>query len=488
MSRARRAAAALALAAGATLLLGAVPPRPGGLARLFVPGEPWDPVPSTLATPGDLLLSQAVFEGLTRPAAGGGVLPGAARSWEVGPDPLGAGAERWTFRLDPLARFPDGRRVTPEDVIRSWERLLRSPISPNKFLLEPVLGAREFAAGEAGEISGLAVDAEALQIVLSRPAPDLPVRLAHPALAVAADDGGTGPFAFDAGDGSLQANRYHSRGRPYLDGFRLVEPGEVDPQLLLEAGEADAAMLFGRDAGSALDRASGDARLLRTPGWDRTYALALNPNSGFFQRQANFRTLLARAVNRQEMLRLLFDGRGRVVDSLLPDGPTPGPPVTVPSLPGTRSRMVITCNRSDPLAMSIAARVKAAWEEINLIIDLEAVDPAQLRLRLRLSEYDVAVLLHHPASQDPVLALRETLARHEGAYVDAIRALGAASASADPQERLASARVAEALVTGDFRLAPLVRLHAWMLVDRRLAGVDAGPASLLRLDDAFFLP
>ena len=484
----RRRAAVLALSVLPVLLLfGATPPRPGGSLRLALPEEPWDPLPATMPSSTDRFLAQSVFEGLTRRSLDGGTLPGLARSWERGADPSLVGAERWTFHLDPLARFPDGRQVSAVDVIRSWKRMLRTPISIHGFLLSPVIGADEFGRGKSDQIEGLFESEGDLVMVLSRPAPDLLERLAHPALAVATASGGTGPFTVDDGQGHPGTNRYHSRGRPFIDGFRLVPPGEADAALLLEAGEADAALLFGRAAGEALDAAVEGGSLVRLPGWDRTYALAFNPGSGFF-RQENFRNLLSAIVDREEMLRLLFDGRGETVDALHAGAGPAGSALDAQRLPGTRSRLVLTFVRGDAQAFSIAARVKALWEEMNLIVDLEGTDPAEFLLRVGTGGHDVAVVLHHPASTDPVIGLWETLALHPRAYPDAIRALETASLSSDPAERRALARAAEEMVTGDVRLAPLVRLHSWLLLHPRLVGVVQGPSGTLRLDEAFFLP
>ena len=74
--------------------------------------------------------------------------------------------------------------VTAADVKATIERAL-SPTwpdgpSPGAFLLRDIAGARDYLAGKAGEISGIAVSGDRLTFRLARPVPDLLHRLALP--------------------------------------------------------------------------------------------------------------------------------------------------------------------------------------------------------------------------------------------------------------------------------------------------------------------
>ena len=100
----------------------------------------------------DSVLYSNVFEGLTRFAADGSVVPGLARSWEISDDGL-----VYTFSLVEGAKFHDGTDLTAEDVKFSLDRA-RAEDSANaqKALF-------------AGIDSVEAVDATTVKITLSAP-------------------------------------------------------------------------------------------------------------------------------------------------------------------------------------------------------------------------------------------------------------------------------------------------------------------------------
>ena len=72
-------------------------------------------------------------------------VPELAKSIEVSEDGL-----LYTLRLDPEARFHNGRPVSATDVKASWERAAApSTLSDYAWLFEPIKGAEAFRAGEA---------------------------------------------------------------------------------------------------------------------------------------------------------------------------------------------------------------------------------------------------------------------------------------------------------------------------------------------------
>ena len=79
---------------------------------------------------------------------------------------------------------PSNAPVTAADVKATIERALGPTWpdgpSPGAFFLRDIAGARDYLAGKAGEISGIAVSGDRLTFRLARPVPDLLHRLALP--------------------------------------------------------------------------------------------------------------------------------------------------------------------------------------------------------------------------------------------------------------------------------------------------------------------
>lgn len=494
----RAAALLLALVSAAAAV-----PRTGGTVRVYFLDVRHEPNPELLPSASHVFLSSSVYRSLVRTGPDGSILPGIASSWTVTlGKPVGglAGEQeewsRWVFQLDPLARFPDGRRVTAEDIIDSWERLLNSSRSPYRWLLDPVVGVRDYRSGEASRPVGLVAGFGTLEIRLRRATPDLLHRLAHPALGISELRGGdaglvgAGPFDSDPGHpGTLiRANPFHHQGRPFLDGLELLQPQGVDPALLLQSGQADLTVLHGRSAGQILSSPDAPIRMVRLPGWDRVYSLVWNSISTGAGGRGGLPERLRTALDRQAMIRYLFDGRGEPVNSLLPllhasapsDIVSPGQPFS--------GRISLLYDDSDPSAMAIASRVKASWEELGLRVGLRPVDAEELWYRLASGDYVAAVLLHHPPTVDAVLGLQGTLSQLGEVAEPALQALDQASMLSDPALRLQRARMAEDLLLEPGFLVPLVRVYAWLATASSLVGVQGDAAGMLYLDDAWWLP
>ena len=172
---------ALALALGACHGNGSEgPPVPGGALRVSV-RDLGSLDPATTTGRGGLLAIAQLFDSLTtidrrtQTAA-----PAAAATWQTSPDGL-----TWTFVLAPH-RFHDGTEVTSSDFKAAFDRIARKATGSDvAFQLESVRGFQ--AAKIAGTAPGLegvqAVDPKTLKLVLDRPFAELPLFLAHPALA-----------------------------------------------------------------------------------------------------------------------------------------------------------------------------------------------------------------------------------------------------------------------------------------------------------------
>jgi oligopeptide transport system substrate-binding protein len=85
-----------------------------------------------------------LFEGLTRTDAAGEAAPGVAERWEQSADGL-----RWTFHLRADARWSNGERVTAQDFVYGWRRVVDpKTASQSAQQLAPVANALEIASGK----------------------------------------------------------------------------------------------------------------------------------------------------------------------------------------------------------------------------------------------------------------------------------------------------------------------------------------------------
>jgi ABC-type transport system substrate-binding protein len=184
-----------------------------------------------------------------------------AESWQVD-----AAGTTYTFRLRPNARFHDGRVVTAQDVIYSWERAASQALASDTVLtyLGDIVGVREMAAGQAERVRGLeALDNRSLRVTIDAPKPYFLLKLTYPTAFVVdhanVESGsewfrhpnGTGPFRMVEWR-SFEHIRYERNEAFYLgapairavlvllnagEDVRLYENGEID---LASVGPGDA--------------------------------------------------------------------------------------------------------------------------------------------------------------------------------------------------------------------------------------------------------
>ena len=178
----------LALAAGLMLAAGAAAAQRTDIV-IGMQLEPpnLDPTAGAAAAIDEVVYAN-VFEGLTRFAPDGTILPALAESWEIAPDGLS-----WVFHLQDGVAFHDGTPFTAEDVVFTLDRA-RAPESTN--------AQKQLFAG-INEVT--AIDDATVEIGLDAPNGSLLFNLAwgdavivSPASAEtnATNPVGTGPFEF----------------------------------------------------------------------------------------------------------------------------------------------------------------------------------------------------------------------------------------------------------------------------------------------------
>jgi ABC-type oligopeptide transport system substrate-binding subunit len=404
-------------------------------------------------------------------------------------DPARVGC--WSFTLEPRASFPDGRPVSAEDLVSSWETGLREPSSAHHWLLGPVEGSAAFGRGAAAAVSGLrAVDGR-LEICVSAAAPDLPERLAHPALWLrrrGPSEGrweGPGPFR-QTGVDRLGANPFGAVA-PYLDKAHFVDQSETDPALLLNLAQADLGVVFGRAAARLQRDSLRELSQSRLPRWDRTYFLWIDRQARWVN-DPRFRRWLSDAIDRQSMVDYLFSGEGEPAYTLSGSVATNRETGPRPLGAASRPRLSLAFDEDDPFAVRIAERLVATLRLEGIDLSLAPRGAIELRRADAGSPPSAILSVHQPASDDPVLGMTESVWRLAGPESDTIKQLERASRIADPGNRVEAAAQIERWVLDQGRLIPLLRLHAWLVVDARLRDVETGPPGVLRLERSWWLP
>jgi len=202
----------------------------GNLRFALTEPEGLDPAAPVTNTSDYAMLGQ-IFEGLTAWDDSLAAVPAIALSW------ASADAQHWTFQLRHGVRFHNGRLLTAQDVLYSWQRVAVAGNDWYGYTVGPLLQ------------SYTAVGTDTVQVTLSEPFAAFPTLLALPFMSVVPSETvgtivtqpvGSGPFRFEswtAGD-SLVVSHYDAYygGRPYLDSvtyrFYADEAAMYDDYLL----------------------------------------------------------------------------------------------------------------------------------------------------------------------------------------------------------------------------------------------------------------
>ena len=124
-------------------------------------------------------IQRDLFEGLINEAADGEIVPGAAEAWAISAD-----GKTYTFTLRRASRWSNGEPVVADDFVYGLRRSLDpATLSRYTFILNPILHAREIAAGQrpVTDLGVRALDQYTLEIQLENPTPYFLGLLTHSA-------------------------------------------------------------------------------------------------------------------------------------------------------------------------------------------------------------------------------------------------------------------------------------------------------------------
>ncbi|MDX1661857.1 MAG: ABC transporter substrate-binding protein [Gemmatimonadota bacterium] len=348
------------------------------------------------------------------------VQPNLAESWEISED-----GTVYTFRLRDDVYFHNGRKLTAEDVVYSFERVLRpASASPLTWVLDKIVGADAMADGEAEALEGIrAVDPRTVEITIGEPYAPFLKLMAMPAAHVVPKEEieskgeafseapvGTGPWIFEswAHDDVMRLSsnpRYHG-GAPEMDGIEIrIIPETTTVIAEFERGNLDWVDMneFPRPE---FERFAGD------PEWegqihDRpaliTYYLALNNSEEKFA-DPRVRRALNLAIDVDQIAEVIYPGEVN-----LSHGPIP------PGLPGYRedgepygfdadsARALLSAAGADDLTFDVYFRtlalnqrfleaVQANLADVGVTMNLQQRDWTAVRQSVNQGELDAYLL------------------------------------------------------------------------------------------------
>jgi oligopeptide transport system substrate-binding protein len=320
-----------------------LPDRVEGELRLFG-SDPITLDPACASDAGSAEYIVEIFSGLVSFDKDLNIIPDAAESYDVSPE-----GTVYTFHLRPNVVFHDGsRRVVADDFKFSIERSLNPDTlsTVGEAYLDDIVGAREFIAGQAEEVSGIrVVDDNTLEITIDSPKEYFLSKLTYPTSYVVdrnevgestcfegaewtLNPNGTGPFKLKQW---VLSDRIELESNPdyYLD----PKPSLQQVTYLLSAAGGDALTMYENDEIDLTGVGINDIERIRDPSEPLnaefheseqldTFYIGFNVDEAPFN-DARVRRALGMAIDRQA-----------IASTILVDLVTPAKGILPPGMPG----------------------------------------------------------------------------------------------------------------------------------------------------------
>ena len=397
-----------------------------------------------------------VFEGLTRFASDGAVIPGLAESWDISDDGL-----TYTFNLRAGVTFHDGTDFTAEDAVFSLDRA-RAEDSTNA---QPSLFA--------GIDSVTAADDTTLVVTLAAPNGSFLFNMAWgDAVMVAPESAdtletnpiGTGPFAFSEwvqGD-RVELTRYDGYwGQPVaLEAatFRFIsDPNAAFAAMM--AGDVDAFPNF--PAPETLAQFEADSRFTVIVGSTEGETILSTNNQAEYLSDVRVRQAIAQAINRQDIIDGAMFGYGTPIGShFAPHNPdyvdltgfAPYDPDAARALLAEAGAEGITLRLMLP-PPSYARRggeiVAAQLRDIGLNIEISNLEWAQwLEQVFRGRDYDLTIVSHTEPMDIGIYAREDYYFQYQNPDFNAL--METLTATTDPATRSDLLAQAQQIIAADY--------------------------------------
>lgn len=278
------------------------------------------------------IIAAKLFNGLVKLDEDLSVIPDIAERWKISDN-----GTIYLFFLRHNVKFSNEREVTAYDVKYSFKRILDpGGKSPNSWVLDKILGAKQYMSGKASDVEGLEVkDRYTLKVRLIKPfSPFLNLLTMTAAYIVPEEEVkkwgtdyathpvGSGPFILrEWGHNSqliLERNKGYFDGPAHISGivYRII-PEDLTAVTEFELGNLDVigvpAYEYSRYRSSPKWRG-----LISSVNGLNTYYLGFNCSRPPFD-DMNLRKAVASAIDRRKILETFYEGRGRLAQGPVPD-------------------------------------------------------------------------------------------------------------------------------------------------------------------------
>lgn len=467
--------------------------------------------PHRAESPPERILAGEIHRGLLTVDASGQIVPGLAESWWVSEDGLS-----YIFRLRP-AQWPDGRPLSPNDVVTSFRRMLapgnRHPLSDWLAIIRNGEAVRSARVG-THQLGVRALTDTVVEIVLEKPRPAFLALLAEPSAAVVRhirrsgkmELMGLGPYRVSARQDqklSLEANST-SFGAQGLGFARIELTAEADPLAAIQAFREQRADIITGGAVTGITEASTfpTPAVLHLEQAIGLYGLVAQTRRGPLA-DVRLRRALAMTVDRQGLTRQLFNISAMTsVESLVPPGLNGyGDPALPDWAAWTLEQRLTEARRlfaeagygpDKPLPLTIAlprgtedqqiiAAIASAWQALGVQVTAKIGTAKTLPEMISRGEFDLALRPTISSVDQPMAFLAPFVCearRNVGGYCneEADRLIDEAGETVQPADRAAIFKRAEQLMTND---APAISLFVpvrWSLVRQSVTGWTENPA------------
>lgn len=277
-------------------------------------------------------IAAKLFNGLIRLDKDLNIVPDIAEKWEITDK-----GTTYIFHLRPGVNFSNNQEVTSLDFKYSFKRILNPKTrSPNTWVLDRILGAKDYMGGKSMDIAGIEViDTYTLKIKLKEPfSPFLNLLTMTAAYVMpkqeiekqGADFSthpiGTGPFILKKwihnNELVLVKNNNYFFDKAKVEGiiYRII-PEDLTAVTEFELGNLDVITI----------PASEYSRYKDSPKWKNlissiqginTYYIGFNCSRPPFD-NINLRNAVAYSIDREKILRTFYEARGRIAEGPVPD-------------------------------------------------------------------------------------------------------------------------------------------------------------------------